>query len=262
MFFTKSELAKIRDTRFAIAGLGGVGAIVAELVARWGVKRVRLLDKDRYEVSNLNRQIFATTYTLGDYKTDVAKKRIKEISPCTEVEMVINKRCDAESVFNFLNGADIVIQTTDSPSSILFYKIARSFKIPLVNGYSTVTGGCVSVYDYRNSDCYSIWEQIKDKLKWRGIKDVLEMNSEELDLLDKMWGHGTTPTINFVTNTVGCIIVSEAIKLITNKGKSVKYPYKIEFDLFSPSLRKKKMCSLFCLSNYKKLIQILKNKMR
>ena len=63
----------------AIVGLGGVGAITAELLARWGVKRFRLLDMDRYESSNLNRQLFATSKTLGRYKAEVAAERIMEI---------------------------------------------------------------------------------------------------------------------------------------------------------------------------------------
>ncbi len=262
LYFSSQEIEKVRNTKFAIAGLGGVGAIVAELIARWGVYRIRLFDKDRYEASNLNRQIFATSKTLGQYKVDVAAERIKEISPCTEVELVIKERCTYENVCSFLKGSDILIQTTDSPSSLLFYEVAKKFGIPLVNGYSSLTGGCVCLYDYRVSSCYSVWEKIKDKLKWKGMKKLEEMSKDELDNLDERWGHGISPTINFVTNMVGCLIVAETVKFITKRGEVTKYPYGIEFDLFTPSLKRKKLFSLLNISNYKRFIKILKEKMR
>ena len=256
LFFSREELDKIMNTTVAIAGLGGVGAITAELLSRWGIKKFRLLDKDKYEPTNLNRQLFATTKTLGQYKVDVAAKRIREINPHAKIEMIIKDRINNENGHKFLKGADILIQTTDSPSSLLFYKIAQQYKVPVVNGYATVTGGYVSVYDYRFSKCYSLFEKIKDYLKWRGMKKITQMTPEELDKLDKKWGHGITASINFVTNTVGCLIVAEAIKLLSGRGKVVKYPYQIEFDLFKPYLKKKKIHSLLNLANYKKLLKI------
>ena len=260
LFFSREELDKIMNTTVAIAGLGGVGAITAELLARWGIKKFRLLDKDKYEPTNLNRQLFATSKTLGQYKVDVAAKRIKEINPYTKIEMAIKDRISSENSHEFLKGADILIQTTDSPSSLLFYKIAQRYKVPVVNGYTTITGGYVSVYDYRFSKCYSFLERIKNYLKWRSMKKITKMTLKELDELDRKWGHKTSASINFVTNAVGCLIVAEAIKLLSGRGEVVKYPYQIEFDLFSIKLKKKKMYSPFALSNYKKLVTIfLKN---
>jgi len=258
LFFSKEELDKIANTTIAIAGLGGVGAITAELLVRWGIKRFRLFDKDKYEPTNLNRQLFATNKTLDRYKVDVAVERMKEINPYTEIEMAIKERVTNKNSPRFLKGVNILIQTTDSPSSLLFYKVAQQYRIPVVNGYATITGGYVTVYDYRVSKCYSFVEQVKDYLKWRGMKKITEMTPQELDELDRKWGHGTAASINFVTNAVGCLIVGEAIKLLSGRGEVVKYPYQIEFDLFSPRLKKKKMYSLFNLSNYKKLMAIFK----
>jgi len=56
LYFSQEDLDIVRNTTFAIAGLGGVGAITVELLARWGVKKFRLLDMDCYDASNLNRQ--------------------------------------------------------------------------------------------------------------------------------------------------------------------------------------------------------------
>jgi tRNA A37 threonylcarbamoyladenosine dehydratase len=94
LFYREETVEKVRDKVFAIAGFGGVGAITAELLARWGIRKFRLLDKDRYEPSNLNRQLFATSRTLGQYKTDVAAERILEINPYAKIEMAIKEPVD------------------------------------------------------------------------------------------------------------------------------------------------------------------------
>ena len=92
LVFNKDELDKIRQAVFSISGLGGVGAITAELAARWGVKKFRLLDIDCYDHSNMNRQLFATSKTLGRPKVEVAAERIKEINPYAEIELIFNER--------------------------------------------------------------------------------------------------------------------------------------------------------------------------
>jgi molybdopterin/thiamine biosynthesis adenylyltransferase len=212
-------MEKVRDTVFAIAGFGGVGAITVELLARWGIRKFRLLDKDRYEPSNLNRQIFASSKTFGQYKADVAAERIKEINPYAEIEMVIRDRVDNKNIHSFTKGAGIVIQTADSPSCQLFYRAAKQYRVPIVNGYSTIIGCRVQVYDYRNSNWWYKLETFRDRIKWHGRKDLIEMTIEELDEFDKSWMHPPMPTMNFVTNIAGAMIVCEAIKLLRKAEK-------------------------------------------
>jgi len=113
--FDQTDLDKIGESTVAIAGFGGVGAITAELLARWGVKRFRLLDKDKYEPSNLNRQLFATSKTLDERKVIAAENRIKEINPFAQIECSFDARVDTHNVHEFVKGADIVIQNTDHP---------------------------------------------------------------------------------------------------------------------------------------------------
>src|SRR3989339_722890 len=121
LLYNRQAIEKVMNTVFVIAGFGGVGAITAELLARWGIKRFRLLDMDKYDPSNLNRQMFATSKTLGRYKADVAAERILEINPYAEIEKLIKEPVSNENVYDFVKGAGMIIQTTDSPSSQLFY---------------------------------------------------------------------------------------------------------------------------------------------
>ena len=104
VFLCREDLNKIRSLTIPIAGFGGVGAIVAELLARWGIEKFRLLDNDRYDITNIQRQVFATASTLGCYKAEVAAKRIMEIDPYSGIEMVICEKLSRETCERFIAG--------------------------------------------------------------------------------------------------------------------------------------------------------------
>ena len=261
LFFSQAELDKVRNSTFAIAGLGGVGAITAELIARWGVKKIRLFDKDHYDRSNLNRQLFATSKTLNKLKVEVAAERIKEINPYAEIEMTIADQVDNENVHEFVEGADIIIQTTDSPSSKLFYLAAQKHRVPLVNGYSTITGCRIQTFDYQNSKCTTFLDPLWNRLKFRNQKSLDKMTRQELNLFDEQYVHATAPSINFVTNMVGCLIVAEAIKVIIGKSKVVYYPRYLEFDVFNFKMKIGRSTSVFDLKNIKKLFAMVINRL-
>ncbi|MBU1340853.1 MAG: ThiF family adenylyltransferase [Proteobacteria bacterium] len=253
LFYDKETIEKIRNTVFSISGFGGVGAITVELFARWGIKKFRLLDMDVYEPSNLNRQIFATSATLGKFKADIAAERIMEINPYAEIEMVIKEPVDNENVDDFVKGAGIVIQTADSPSCQLFYRAAKKYKIPAVNGYSTIIGCRVQTYDYRNSNKWFSVETIRDQKKFKGQKDLTEMNKVELQSFNDKFMHGAGATLNFVTNIAGAMIVSESIKLLTNTGRPCCFPNIIDLDLYNLKLNVKHTYSPFRMENIKKV---------
>ncbi len=251
--FKKDDVEKVRNTTFAISGLGGVGAITAELLARWGVKKFRLLDMDKYDETNLNRQLFASSNTIGRFKVDVSEERIKEINPYAEVELKIPDRVDNENVHRFVQGADFLIQNADHPSCKLFYLAARKHKVPLVNGYATITGGRVQVFDFRNSNCSHFLEPLWTKLKHGDSRSLEEYSKDELIEYDRKNVHPTAPSINFVVNMVGCLITAEAIKLITGNGKNIKYPEYLYFDMFSCKTVVRNTHSILNIDNWLKI---------
>ena len=253
-FFKQEEINKVRKSTFAICGMGGVGSITVEFFARWGINRFKLLDKDKYEYSNLNRQLFSKHDTIGRWKVEAAAERIKEINPFVESIKTFNVRIDNQNVKEFVSGSDIVIQTGDSPSCRIIYEEARKQKIPLVNGYCYPTGAYAQVYDFRKSECLTLTERIYDRIKWKNEK-LTEMSSEELDEVDSELMHPPAATIGFVTNLTGILIGMEAIKLLTGRGKVCHYPKRIDFNAFDLSLKIRNPNSIFTLGNYKKLLQ-------
>jgi len=254
-YFLPEEINRVRESTFAICGMGGVGSITVELFARWGIKRFKLLDKDKYECSNLNRQLFAKSDTIGRWKVDVAAERIRDINPFVEKIDVFQVRIDNQNVKDFVSGSGIIIQTGDSPSCKIIYEEARKQKVPLVNGYCYPVGAYAQVYDFRNSDCQTFIEKMYNRFKWKG-KKLSEMSPEELDKWDKQLMHAPAATIGFITNLTGCLIGTEAIKLLTGRGKICDYPRRIDFNAFDLKLKVNNPGSIFNLSNYKKFFQM------
>ena len=76
---------KLNDSHVAVFGLGGVGSYLVESLVRSGVSSVSIFDGDEYSESNLNRQLFATTLTVGTKKVEAAKERLLQINPLLKV---------------------------------------------------------------------------------------------------------------------------------------------------------------------------------
>jgi len=254
-YFSPEEINRVRESTFAICGMGGVGSITVELFARWAIKRFKLLDKDKYEPSNLNRQLFAKSDTMGRWKVVAAAERIREINPFVESIETMNVKLNNENVKDFVKGSDIIIQTGDSPSCKIIYEEARKQKVPLVAGYCYPVGAYAQVYDFRRSNCYSFVEKLYERFKWKE-KKLSEMSPEELDRWDKQLMHAPAATIGFITNITGCFIGTEAIKLLTGRGKVCHYPKWIDLNAFDLTLKVTNPNSIFKFSNYKKFFKI------
>lgn len=105
---------KIASARVIIFGVGGVGSWCAESLARTGLRHITLVDCDRVDVTNINRQMPALTDTVGEIKTDVVRDRILAINPDAEVVSIKEYYTEATaSKFDF-NEYDYVIDAIDS----------------------------------------------------------------------------------------------------------------------------------------------------
>ena len=110
----REALLRLRRARVAVFGLGGVGGSAAEALARSGVGTLDLVDSDRITRSNLNRQLLATHRTLGQYKTDAALERVRDIDP--EITVHVHRVFygpDTAGTFDF-SAFDYVIDAIDT----------------------------------------------------------------------------------------------------------------------------------------------------
>ncbi|MGE7601087.1 tRNA threonylcarbamoyladenosine dehydratase [Peribacillus sp. NPDC097675] len=119
--FSRNELAigkegmdTLKNTTVAVLGVGGVGSFSAEALARTGVGRIILVDKDDVDITNVNRQIHALLSTVGQPKAELMKARIQDINP--ECEVIALKMFYTEETFEefFSYNLDYVIDASDT----------------------------------------------------------------------------------------------------------------------------------------------------
>jgi tRNA A37 threonylcarbamoyladenosine dehydratase len=113
----KEKMDEIAQKKVIIFGIGGVGSWCAESLVRTGIRKLTIVDSDRVCITNINRQVQATTNTVGEVKTEVLKKRLLEINPNAEIT-AIQKIYNKESHDFFqLETYDYIVDAIDSLSN-------------------------------------------------------------------------------------------------------------------------------------------------
>jgi molybdopterin/thiamine biosynthesis adenylyltransferase len=125
---------KLLQSRVAIVGVGGLGGTALELLVRFGVGRIVIIDGDSFAESNLNRQPLSESKNIGKRKVEVARERVGEVNPATEVEIygvVANER----NLPGMIQGSQVVVDGLDNiPDRLSLEKASKKMEIPLVHG--------------------------------------------------------------------------------------------------------------------------------
>lgn len=138
MLLGQAGIAKLKKTRVAVFGIGGVGSYTCEALARSGVGALLLVDNDTIAPSNLNRQLIATCKTIGCTKVDVMRERILSINPDAAVSAfpVFYTAENADSID--LSACDYIVDAIDTVSSkLLLIKKAKQLGIPIISCMGT-----------------------------------------------------------------------------------------------------------------------------
>ena len=193
---TEQDQEKLAECRVLIAGCGGLGGYVTELLARVGVGRLTVVDGDVFEESNLNRQILCTTETLGKSKAAAAAERIGEVNPLVTCE-AIGEFLTEENADRILAGHDIAVDALDNADSrALLLAAAARFGIPLVHGAIAGFLGRVSVI-YPGDGASAL---LSNKSQNRGIEQE-------------------TGNLSFTASCVASIQAAETVKCLLSKGQ-------------------------------------------
>ncbi|MBQ8979525.1 MAG: ThiF family adenylyltransferase, partial [Oscillospiraceae bacterium] len=134
MLIGEEGAEKLRRSRVAVFGIGGVGGYVTEALARAGVGELDLIDNDTVSLSNINRQIIALHSTAGQYKTETAAARIADISPeCRVSTYNILYLPETADMFDF-SAYDYVVDAIDNVTGKLtLIERARDAKVPVIS---------------------------------------------------------------------------------------------------------------------------------
>ena len=107
-------MSRIAEKRVIIFGVGGVGSWCAESLVRSGIRKLTIVDSDCVSVTNINRQLMATTKTVGQVKVDALKERLLAINPSAEIT-ALQQVFSADTASQFgLEGYDYIIDAIDS----------------------------------------------------------------------------------------------------------------------------------------------------
>jgi molybdopterin/thiamine biosynthesis adenylyltransferase/rhodanese-related sulfurtransferase len=146
---------KLLDSRVLLIGAGGLGSPAALYLAAAGIGKLGIVDDDRVDESNLQRQIAHSTETLGDWKAESAKRTIEALNPDVEVIPYL-ERLTSENVERILaDGWDVIVDGADNfPTRYLVNDAAVWHDIPLVHGSIYRFEGQVTVFKPHEGPCY------------------------------------------------------------------------------------------------------------
>ena len=224
-------MAKLNNARVAVFGLGGVGGYVVEALARSGVGALDLIDHDTISPTNINRQILATTDTIGMDKAEAAKPRVLSIRP--EITVNAIKKFygpDTAAEFDF-SQYDYVVDAIDTVTGKLaLVTAAQSVGTPIISSMGTgnkLDPTKFQIADISKTSVCPLARIMRKECAKRGIKHLKVLYSTEdpvpsdpSALTDEELPEGRRSlpgSVAFVPSVAGLIIAGEVIKDLTSK---------------------------------------------
>ncbi len=222
----EEALEKLKRSRVAVFGVGGVGSFAAEAIARMGVGNMTLIDNDTVAPSNLNRQLIALHSTLGKNKVDVAKERILDINPDANVEakamFYLPENADEIDISSF----DCIVDAIDTVSAKIDIIVrANRAGVPVVSSMGTgnkLHPEMLELTDISKTSVCPLARVMRRELKARGINHlhVVYSKEEPVKLFEDVFlqnGKKTVGSISFVPSSAGLLIASKVLELLTSK---------------------------------------------
>ena len=209
---------RLRKSRVAVFGVGGVGGYVVEALARAGVGTLDMVDKDEVDITNRNRQIIATTETVGRPKVEAFAERLKTINP----DIVVNGRqvyFEAGNVDDFdFKVYDFVVDAIDSVYSKLALIVAATEAgTPVISSMGAgnkLHPERLELEDISKTSVCPLARVMRRELKKRGIEHLPVVYSKEQPVNLHWTGEGRPPTgsVSFVPSAAGLIIAGAVVR--------------------------------------------------
>lgn len=214
----EKAVEKLKASRVAVFGIGGVGGYTVEALARSGVGQLDLIDSDKVSESNINRQIIALHSTVGQYKVDVMHDRIKDINPDIEVH---THQCfflpENQEQFPFSEYSYVVDAVDTVTAKLSLLMMAKQKQIPVIScmgAGNKLDAGAFEVADiYKTSVC-PLAKVMRRELKKRGVKDLKVVYSKEQPTLPEA-SKRIPGSISFVPAVAGLLLAGEVIRDLT-----------------------------------------------
>ncbi len=193
----EDKLRRLAEMKIAIFGIGGVGGYIAEALVRCGVGRFVLIDSDKVDESNINRQIIADTTTVGRFKTEVMGDRILKINPSAQISEIREFYLPGAPL-DYIQDCGYVIDAIDTISAKVDLAVrCPQMNIPLISAMGA--GNKLDPTKFEAADIYETSEcplcrVMRAQLRKRGVKKLKVVYSKEKPVI---------PIDNGCTNELG-----------------------------------------------------------
>ena len=212
----KEGLKKLQESKVAVFGIGGVGSYVVEGLARAGVGHLIIVDYDKYDITNINRQLGALHSTIGKYKVDIMKQRILDINPNVIVEAYRPDQIEGGETSIVNSSFTYVVDAIDTMANkIKLIEKANTENVKIIT--ATGAGNKLDPTMFEIADIYKtsvcpVCKILRKELKQRNIKKLKVLYSKEIPQKPETNGERTLGSISFVPSVAGLIIAGEVIK--------------------------------------------------
>lgn len=221
MLFTKEGQEKLKNKKVIVFGVGGVGGYVCEMLARSGIGQISIVDHDRVDLTNINRQIIALSSTVGRDKVEVMTERIRDISPaCTVIPIKQFILPETKDGFPF-EEQDFAVDAIDTVSGKLaIIEECIRLGIPVISSMGTgnkLHPELLEITDISKTQYCPLARVMRRELKSRGICHLPVLFSKEVPVKaqfapeDSFKGRATPASSPFVPSTAGILIASYVV---------------------------------------------------
>lgn len=229
MLLGTSAIEKLKNSRVAVFGIGGVGGAAAEALVRGGVGSLDFIDPDTVSVTNINRQLIATHDTIGELKTEAMRKRALSINPDVNIK-THNIFYLPENADSFdLSVYDYIVDAIDTVSAKIELIVrADKLGIPVIS--SMGTGNKLDPSRFVVTDLYKttvcpLARVLRRELKARGIKKLKVVYSDEAPLTplftqensEQNTRRSTPGSVSFVPPVAGYLMAGEVLRFLSDK---------------------------------------------
>jgi len=232
LLLKKDNLEKLKNSNILIVGLGGVGSFAAEFLARSGLGKLTIVDGDKIDLTNINRQLPALHSTVGKFKTDVVAERLKDINPNINLT-IINRFIEPDEFESLVTGQayDYIIDAIDSVSPKIYLILAaKRHKIKIVSAMGA--GGKmdplkVKVADISKTRDDFLARVIRKRLRkqgiQKGVKCVFSTELQDASALEMTDNTGFKKshygTISYMPALFGLYAAATVIKYLVASSK-------------------------------------------
>ncbi len=221
MLIGSVAMEKLHASKVIIFGVGGVGGYCTEALIRSGIENIDVVDNDKVSITNINRQIIATTKTIGQYKVDVIKQRMLEINPRAKVNTYKTFYLPENSLEFDFSKYDYVIDAIDTVKSKIELVVrANETNTKIISAMGA--GNKLNPLAFEVADIYKtsvcpLARVMRGELKKRNIKHLKVVYSKEtpvkpLENLENSPKRQTPSSIAALPSVMGLIIAQEVIK--------------------------------------------------